>query len=233
MSGRRRKDKGANPIVLLVMSVLGFLILALTVIGIVALYGAWIYYEKRARRMPTSLSDVKASHTIKEKVHLRALNIEAAKLSTRLEELQVQGKKVNRRKDGAFDERSQLGKQLNADIPEVEEKLDEVTAQLDEIEDAPRARIREWISVKSSLYALRYTSLSYPLICIFALYTKQEGVKKISHIVENNVGSPLFGIENLYGALTASLLVSGILFALAKILINARLRHSTETVLNN
>lgn len=224
MSERRQKNKGGNPIVFLVISFLGLLVLLLTVIGFVALYGAWFYYEWRARKLPPFLADIAASHTIKEKVQMRILKDEVAKLDKHFDKLKEQAQGLSRRKDGAFDERSTRGRMLNIEWPKAEAEHEYTTEQLQELEEAPSKRLREWTSVRSSLYALRTTGLAYPFICGVAVYTKPKGVTMVSAIVENNVGSPLFGIESLYGVLTASLLVSGCIFFIAKVLVNSNLR---------
>ena len=224
MGERRRKNKSGNPIVFLVISFLGLLILLLTVIGFIALYGAWFYYEWRARKLPPSIADIAASHTIKEKVQLRLLKDEVAKLDKHFDKLKYQAQGLSRRKDGAFDERSTRGRMLNIEMPKVEAELEYASDQLQELDDAPSNRVQEWTSVQSSLYGLRTAGLIFPLICGVAIYTKPEGIAKVSFIIEQNVGSPLFGIELLYGALTASLLVSGCIFFIVKILVDSNFR---------
>lgn len=224
MSERRKKNKGGNPIVLWVISVLGLLILLLTVIGFVALYGAWFYYERRARKLPPSLADIATSHTIKEKVQMRILKDEVAKLDKHFDKLKEQAQGLSRRKDGAFDERSTQGRMLNIEWPKAEAEHEYAAEQLQELEETPSNRLREWTSVQSSLYASRTAGLVYPFICGVAVYTKPEGIAMVSTIVENNVGSPLFGIESLYGALTASLLVSGCIFFIVKVLVDSNFR---------
>lgn len=225
MTSRSRKDKESSPLIFWILPILGFIILALTAIGLVALYGAWIYFEWKARKNPSSINDIATSHTIKEKVEMHVLEKELTKLNVHFDSLKEMAVGLARRNDGAFDGRSADGKMLNVEWPKTEEKIQFVSGKLDQLEKAPSIRIDEWISLRSFLSASRVTAIAYPIITITVTLMKQEGAQAVSKIIEKNTGGALFGVESLYGSLTTSLLIAAVLFFAIKMMSAVNLRR--------
>ena len=232
MTTRRKKNEQSNPVVAFVFSALGLIILALTVIGLLALYGTWIYFELRARKNPTTINDIATTHTVKEKVEMHDLKNELEGLRADFERLKKIADGCSRRNDGAFDARSATGKMLNIEWPRTEKGIQFRLRELSRLENAPDIRTDEFISLRSSLYATRFSAMAYPVIATVVVFMKQDGAQAVSKIIEKNTGGALFGVEALYGSLTTSLLITAVIFVIIKMMTTIKLKKEVNKLLS-
>lgn len=227
-ASRKGKGKGSDPIAILVLSFLGIIILFATAIATLALIGGWLYLEWRMKHLPPTLDGVASTHTSVESSQLKILGAERRKLQQRVEVLEGEATGLNRRRDGQFDERSAAGRRLNVEMPRALQKFEYVQSRHSELEEAPDNRLRQWISIRASLVASRIAVGALPVLTIIAVLAKTSGVESVSSVVENNVGGPLLGISSLYGAWSAAVVTSCIMFVVVNIIVKATIRRSTN-----
>lgn len=135
------------------MSALGFMCILVCV--------SWVYSEARMNRYRAhktsddfNLSGEEQSQLYKSRVKLSATQKKLTAAEGTTARLQQMSIGLRRTKDGDFDERNRLGKQLNQQLPNAISTVHRLTLRMEEAEvqrnellERPRARALDWIKL--------------------------------------------------------------------------------------
>lgn len=212
----KSNDKGGG-IALLIMVVLATVLIFLSVLyGLVALV-AWLIYSDRYRRLPKTNSSKSFIATREESRQLAALEKNLADEKRLLRELQFEGNGLKTRADGAYDERSPLGRNLNPQIDQANRAIRNGQEQEDRIRDLRHQRFNHYVDAKVSAFAWKWSAFTYLLLGTFLTFVPPASIQGLSEFV-NERGWPgeIAGIPNLWGALVAAAAIAVMSFFLSR-----------------
>lgn len=212
---RRRKKQGGNAGGLL-LKALATLVVLLVMIGSFLLFIAWFFFEWKNSRLakPTSLSFFDHTNDEKKSIYNQERSID--RILTRLESIEVEGRKLTKRQDGLYNERSQKGKQFNQEVAQLTENLNSLESSLSILESLPNQRLNEWAFYASMPLALRVSTISYILSFATFSWLQPKWVMQLSNTLQNYSLLDFYSSYPVaYGASVGSLVVSLILLCLS------------------
>ena len=124
----------------------------------------WVVLFYKSISLPQTKSIADFDLTESERQEAEQLRSDKDRLQAIISDAYDRGSAVNRRKDGRFSERSNLGKELNSILSDAEPSLSIAQEKYDEIKDRPQRRMDRWLNLKSSFSARTFALTIYILI---------------------------------------------------------------------
>jgi hypothetical protein len=156
---------------LLLGSYISFII---TYLGVLIIYGGWLYFEYNTWGSLVLAQEPNSENTDQEAKQIKILFCEKQKLENKLSELKESGADVRRNKNGKYDERSDVGRRLNIEIPNVMNALDGVDELASQLIEAPKQRVNEWVNLRGYQLAIRFTGIIFPILALYLYIYKQK-----------------------------------------------------------
>ncbi len=214
MARRRRKQGNAGEGLILKAFVTIFTFLVM--IGSFLLFAAWWYFERKSRTLPKPNSIDYFAHTADE---INKLNQQQGRLNTiynRLDQINCEGKSLNKRKDGMYNERSKKGKQFNLEITQLIPKADKFEQEIADIESLPDKRLSDWAFYSAMPLALRLSVIFYVVSFMLFLWLQPTWIMQLSGMLQK---LSLFDFYSsfpiAYGASVGSLICSLIVLVIS------------------
>ena len=120
---------------------------------------------------------------IEERLRLEKTKDNFLKLKNDLENQYYRGRSLSKRKDGMFNEKSKLGKELNIIIPDLEHKKLSAEQEYNEIESRPRKRLNYWLRIKSKRLAYSISLFIYIGVVLWLLQNNYKLMNDILYYV--------------------------------------------------
>ena len=156
----RRKKESAQ---YLLFFVVVFLLVFLTFVVGAGIFLVWLFREITFRKRITELKDC-LGPTETELEAIRDLEELGRQLLAERHAVEAEGFHLSRRKDGYFQERSNLGKELNARLKPVVEKGKRTEAEMLRYRHAPNERRSECVELEAKLASSRVAVLCLVLV---------------------------------------------------------------------
>lgn len=163
MARKKSNDKSGKAILLFFVAF--FLFLVATALMAAWLVLTWLYREIRYCRVPRKLTSIPdLTYTDEEVRKLISLKVDQYHLRRQRDSSLEKGASLQRRKDGYFHERTQLGKDLNRHLRMLVKDGRNAEYSISRIESAPSTRLNDWIHKRSLLSRHRIS-----VVCLIVL----------------------------------------------------------------
>ena len=217
MARRRSKDNGAGIFLLILVGIVATLIVLATVFGVLALFGMWIWYEVQAlEARKTPFGDV-VTMTPAEQQAIAQANADVATYLAEMQQIEQQGSSLTRRSDGLFNERSNLGKQLNRELERVSLLLASASEAHDDAVSAPLNRLAAYKNAVTNCSALRLAVLAGVGVFLFTTQGVYTGLDDFGEWIGNATFIDILPNQHrYYGHIVIAFLASLAVWALSK-----------------
>lgn len=198
---RKKKSQGFHPAMLLLLVV--FILVLLTFLVAAGLVGLWLFWEVSYRRRISDLTD-RLVLSESDLAEIQKLEERGGALLAERYAIEAEGAHLTRRSDRYFDERSALGKELNARLRPVVDEGQRKEALLHELQQAPLLARAEYVQLGAGLRASRFAVLSLALVGVTVAFFGPAWAEGLgTWIINNSLWAP--DIEaTLFGALMVS-----------------------------
>lgn len=211
---KKKKDPSGG-FVIIALQLLGAIILLVTFLAILALVGAWLYFEKTILKYQgvQGFEDFKLTH--EDKKTLQNFTQAKTRIDFRLAEIYELRRNLPLKKDGGFDNRNTEGRELNSELQTLRRELEQCDITIDRLSSLQEDEYRRWVTIRSGLYSSRAAMIALPIIAMFFFAKTPSAVINLSAFIERTTGLPPVGnIHEFYGIFTTTAGVVSIMFLL-------------------
>lgn len=195
-----RKNKQQSPVGLFIFWLLGLILLVFAVLASLIILLGWIASEMRYRSHPRTPEEADILLDREERQELADVSLHINQIEARLEQIEVEGKHLRRRKDGRFHAGSRLGVQLNSEIDSLMLDLSDCQAIRHELLSRPKERLRSWAAVLYRLIAFRWAVVAYLICLTYSLLATPTSVIYMNQMIAQwldgylpNLSLPIYG----------------------------------------
>ncbi len=196
MAKKKKEDDGGAFILVFLGTAIVIVALAVPLLVLIA----WIYFEVRCNQFPKNISLRTFALTSSESIKFRRLKAKYRQYKEENDQMEQKGRSLSRRKDGAYDGRSKLGRELNEKIAQLTPKLEETRGEVENLRMLPSKRLRNWSFNVAGRYSFRIGVLGYLIFSglLYALHPEwlqnfSLTMAKLTMIKIFPIGSMLYG----------------------------------------
>lgn len=201
---RKSKNKGelGAGLLLIFLFVLASVIVLLTIVSSFVLIGYWVYYKGLSQQLPTPQSKDDFVQTREENRLIAIAEKQYTSAVALVSQIEAEGAQLSKRKDHQYDERSELGKRLNAQISRADNDRIHGSIAISVNKQFVSSRYDHHVLVESWQRGLSVAMYAYFGVLIAALIFKPQLVVSLSENLNSNafISAPSF-LPNLWGAM--------------------------------
>ena len=219
----KKNDNDLGSFLVVIFLFFATILVLLLIFGSIGYFLVWIYFEIKSRLCisPDSIEEIKVKE--RETLALLEINKTLSELIKSRNDAQIkkvqtkqEGNGLSVRQDGLFNEKSTLGKQLNAVLHVLNSEIEACRFQMqtcqdhiDDIHNMQKSRINKFLFYESFKMAIRSGLVVYA-VSIFSIVKYQPNWSlQFSSWVESHSIIKIFNsYPELYGATTLSLFIS-------------------------
>lgn len=185
------------------------LIVVLVMIGSFLLFVAWVFFERKYMNLPRPKSLDYFDLTKEEVASLARHERSLSQTYARLNSIEIEGRNLSKRQDGFYNERSQKGKEFNAEIVDLRGNEIHLVKTINDIKSLPDERLKEWSFYATTPIALRISCLAYVLSFALFAYLQPKWVTQLSNTMQKFSLLDFYASYPLaYGASIGALVIS-------------------------
>lgn len=197
----RKKKQEGNPAGLLLW-LLGWIVFLLTILATSFIWLGWLICEFLYAKHPRTPDEAEILLDEEEQQELSENQARTRAIDARLEQIEVEGRKLRRRKDGLFHAGSALGARLNTEIATLSEERSDCQSICHELWQLPEQRLREWSAPLSRLLGFRWAISTYVTCLAYGSILMPSSAITLHGVVLRNLGDYLPAVSfPLYGAM--------------------------------
>lgn len=211
----KKKENPYGGFVMMALSLVGVIIVLMTVLAIFALVGAWLYFGQAIKKYQGVRGRKDFRLTPADQQTLRDFTQAKIRIESRLAEINKLRRNLPLKTDGSFDSRNKEGRSLNSELQTLRAELEQCDQTIDHLSDLEESDYRRWVTIKSGLYSSRVSMAAFPCIALIIFAMAPTAVVNLSTVIEKSTGLPQAeGINGIYGILSTTAGVASILFLL-------------------
>ncbi|MDO8729507.1 MAG: hypothetical protein Q7K26_06560 [bacterium] len=201
---RKSKSKGelGAGLLLIFLFVLASVIVLLTIVSSFVLIGYWAYYKGLSQKLPTPQSKDDFVQTREENRLIAIAEKQCASAATLASQIETEGAQLSKRKDRQYDERSELGKRLNAQTSRTDNDRIHGSIAISVNKQFVSSRYDHHVLVESWQRGFSVAMYAYFGVLIAIVIFKPQFVVNLSEKLNSNafISAPSF-LPNLWGAM--------------------------------
>jgi hypothetical protein len=212
MARKKKTDESGGAVVVLIMiliAALATIAVVVTAIYCIVLPLSWLMYVLTVREFPVALSSKMFISTREESRTIVLYEKELADERRELKSYLSDGKGLNQRNDGSFDERSSKGKYLNSAISSAESQIDFLEDELLKLKSYRNERLNHFVKEHSLAKAWTKAAIAFLLSSVVFSFFQPDWFVYLSTLINDKtwIQAP-FGWPKLWGVLTVAATLS-------------------------
>ena len=221
MARKKKTDESGGAVVFLIfilIAALATITVVVAVIYCIVLPLAWLMYSSTVRKFPEALSSKMFVSTREESRTIVLYEKQLADERRELKSHRSDGKGLNQRIDGSYDERSSTGKYLNSAISGAESQIDFLDNELEKLRSYRNERLNHFVKEHSLAKAWRKAAVIFLFSVMVFLFFQPDWFVILNTLLNEQtwIHAP-YGWTKLWGVITVSAIFSGVVRVLGKI----------------
>ncbi|MBA1265265.1 hypothetical protein [Stutzerimonas stutzeri] len=204
---KKRKQEG-SPLGL-VIALIGWLVFVFTLLATSFIWLGWLISELLYARHPRVPDETDILLDAEEEDELSENQKRAFAIEERLQQIEIEGQQLRRRKDGLFHAGSALGARLNAEVAELTAERSDCQAICHEMLQLPVERLRQWSAPLGRLLGFRWAISAYVGCLAYGVILAPSSAMALHGIILRNLSEYLPALTfPLYGAMALASIVA-------------------------